>query len=66
MAVFNSFGLRVAFRTNSIENDQLLWPTRPKLHTLEHLTLDQALFRGNPKYYACYIDEDMIGRTKSI
>lgn len=37
---------------------------RPKLHQLSHLVWNHV--PRNPRYYACYLDEDMISRTKRV
>ena len=47
-------------------NGRLLFPVRPKMHSLEHLIFDFLPKRGNPRYYGCMLDEDMIRRVKSI
>ena len=37
---------------------------RPKLHQLSHLVYNHV--PRNPRYYACYLDEDMIARCKRV
>ena len=43
-----------------------LWKTSPKMHLFLHLCIWQSLLYGNPRYYWCYGDEDLIGRLVSI
>lgn len=38
-----------------------LWKVSPKLHLWEHLTEGQSLVWGNPKFWWCYADEDLVG-----
>jgi hypothetical protein len=45
------------------QNKQLLWPIRPKLHGLCHILLFVEATKRNPKYTACMIDEDFLGRV---
>jgi hypothetical protein len=43
-----------------------LWKVRPKMHLFLHLCIWQSVYYGNPRYYWCYGDEDLIGRLVSI
>ena len=43
-----------------------LWKESPKLHLWEHLTEFQCLYFGNPRYYWCYADEDLVGSMIEI
>jgi len=43
-----------------------LWKMHPKLHLWEHLTEHQAIQFGNPRYYWCYADEDLVGRMVEV
>ena len=43
-----------------------LWKESPKLHLWEHLTEFQCLNFGNPRYYWCYADEDLVGAMIEI
>ena len=38
------------------------WKTSPKLHMFQHLCEWVAPEMGNPRYYLCYADEDMVGK----
>ena len=38
-----------------------LFKTSPKLHLFAHLCEWQACEMGNPRYWWCYSDEDMVG-----
>ena len=42
--------------------DQRLWKLSPKLHRWLHLTEDQAVEFGNPRFWWTYGDEDLIGQ----
>lgn len=37
------------------------WKLTPKHHLWEHLTQHQAPVFGNPRFYWCYADEDLVG-----
>ena len=41
-----------------------IYHVRPKLHQLSHLVWNHV--PRNPRYYACYLDEDLISRTKRV
>ena len=43
-----------------------LWKFTPKLHLFMHLCLDQARLWGNPSYYWCYADEDLVGLMTTV
>lgn len=36
------------------------WKYSPKVHLVEHMTTEQAATFGNPRYYWCYANEDLI------
>ena len=38
-----------------------LWKLSPKLHLWLHLTEEQAVEYGNPRFWWCYSDEDLVG-----
>ena len=40
---------------------QKLWKFPPKAHLVDHLVTYQAAEWGNPSYYWCYADEDLVG-----
>ena len=41
------------------------WKTSPKLHMFQHLCEWVAPEMGNPRYFWCYADEDMVGKMIS-
>jgi hypothetical protein len=43
-----------------------LWKMNPKLHCFIHLCVHQAPYCGNPRYFWCYGDEDLIGQLVDI
>ena len=43
-----------------------LWKFTPKLHLFLHLVEDQAPTFGNPRYWWCYGDEDLVGRLITV
>ena len=45
----------------AVEAGVRCWKLAPKLHLWEHLTEYQAVHFGNPRYYWCYADEDLVG-----
>ena len=42
------------------------WKMSPKLHLFEHLTEEQCLEHGNPRYYWTYPDEDLAGSMAEV
>lgn len=42
------------------------WKMTPKLHLIQELLLYQCLEWGNPLYYWCYGDEDLVGSMVEI
>ena len=43
-----------------------LWKMHPKLHMWEHLTEEQAIEFGNPRYWWTYADEDLVGLMTEV
>ena len=43
-----------------------LWKESPKLHLFEHLCQHVAILYGNPRFYWCYADEDLVGKMIEI
>ena len=52
--------------SEAFEAGKKLWKESPKLHLWEHLTQFQCLNFGNPRYYWCYPDEDLVGSMIEI
>ena len=50
----------------SFDSGDRLWKLSPKLHLAEHLLEYQCLFAGNPRFYWCYADEDLVGLMLDI
>ena len=46
--------------------EERLWKLSPKLHLWEHLCEMQAILYGNPRYYWCYADEDLVGLMTEV
>jgi hypothetical protein len=44
----------------------VLWHHVPKHHHFQHLLLDAASDRSNPRFFSCFADEDAIGKTLRI
>ena len=42
------------------------WKLVPKFHIFQHLCLYQAHLYGNPRFYWCYADEDMVGQMVEV
>ena len=40
---------------------KMLWKVTPKVHLWEHLTEMQSVLMGNPRFWWCYPDEDLVG-----
>jgi hypothetical protein len=45
---------------------QLMYGLRPKMHLLSHLCIQVAHDKLNPRFFHCFKDEDMIGRTVKV
>ena len=41
--------------------DEMLFKVTPKFHLFRHLTSSQSRLWGNPRYWWCYSDEDLVG-----
>ena len=50
----------------ALDHEVLRWPIYPKIHQFEHLMVDWAKRFGNPRYYGLMIDEDLVGKVKSL
>ena len=46
---------------DAFSRDMRLWKVSPKHHLFLHLCQIQAILYGNPRYYWCYPDEDLVG-----
>jgi hypothetical protein len=53
-----------ALAANAYGEGRMLWKTIPKHHALTHVAYDGH--GTNPRAVHCYLDEDMVGRTKKI
>ena len=42
------------------------WKMTPKVHLVQHLLIYHAMLWGNPAYYWCYCDEDLVGLVVEI
>ncbi len=58
--------LYTSLAAQALAAHQKLWKTTPKLHLFCHLCEWQAIERGNPRYYWCYPDEDLVGLMVEI
>jgi hypothetical protein len=47
-------------------DENRLWKVQPKLHLFEHLCQFTAIMYGNPRYFWCYADEDLVGQMVDI
>lgn len=52
--------------TEAFKKGVKLWKMIPKLHLMQELTMYQAQDWGNPAYYWCYPDEDLVGLMVEI
>ena len=43
-----------------------LWRFSPKHHLFLHLAEWQSVLYGNPRYYWCYADEDLVGHIMEV
>ena len=50
----------------SLRANLKFWKQVPKFHMWEHLTEEQILEFGNPKFWWTYADEDLVGRVIKI
>ena len=49
------------FSASAFRKGLKLWKMSPKLHLFIHLAEVQCVLHGNPRYYWCYADEDLVG-----
>ncbi len=45
---------------------ELLWKLRPKFHALSHMTLFMEVTHLNPRFWACWMDEDFMGKCRQM
>ena len=50
----------------SAQHAPALWKLTPKFHLLLHLVDIQAPRWGNPRYFWCYQDEDLVGHVVEV
>ena len=51
---------------DALHRGERLWKMSPKLHLREHLCEIQCVLAGNPRYWWCYADEDLVGHMVDI
>lgn len=56
----------VALAKGAVERRELIWPLRPKLHALCHVISGVQADCRNPKYFACFLDEDFLGKVVRV
>ena len=54
-----------ALSAEAYESGFRLWKFTPKVHLVIHLVEDQTCF-GNPAYFWCYPDEDLVGLSVEV
>ena len=47
--------------TEAYDNGVRMWKMTPKVHLVQELLLFECALWGNPTYYWCYADEDLVG-----
>ena len=50
----------------SFRNGLRLWKMMPKMHLFLHLVEDQVVAFGNPRFWWCYGDEDLVGHLITV
>eukprot|EP00973_Karenia_brevis_P016519 2262452-Karenia_brevis.AAC.1 len=55
-----------ALNSESQQNNIDAWRLTPKLHLFAHLCEHQVWSWGNPRWYWCYADEDMVGHMIEV
>lgn len=56
----------MALSTMAYSEHHLLWKPTPKLHMWQEMTEYQTDSHGNPRFWWCYSDEDLVGQVISI
>ncbi len=46
--------------------DAVQWKVRPKYHVLEHIAATMRETRVNPRFWACWMDEDFMAKIRGI
>ena len=55
-----------ALHTAAVESGERRWKFPPKGHLIDHMVSIQAREWGNPSYFWCYGDEDLVGQCIEI
>jgi hypothetical protein len=55
-----------ALAQEAAENGRAMYGLRPKMHMLSHLIAQVETDKVNPRFFHCFKDEDMIGRTVKV
>ena len=50
----------------ALSTGALRWKVRPKCHYLDHSLRDMRKYRWNPRFFACWCDEDYMGRITRL
>ena len=58
--------LYASLATKALAANERLWKLNPKLHMFVHLCEWQALTFGNPRFYWCHADEDLVGMMAEV
>ena len=58
--------LMSALHTAAVANGRRAWTFPPKCHLVDHMVTYQAPEWGNPSYFWCYADEDLVGQCIEI
>lgn len=56
----------VALAAEALQNNELIWALRPKLHAMSHVILGVEADSRNPKYFSCFLDEDFLGKVVKV
>ena len=59
-------GIYACLSDEALQNDAKLWHFVPKFHLFFHLCTHQSQDFGNPRFYWCYADEDMVGHMVEV
>jgi len=70
-AEFPGIGRRICMlysqlAAESAEKGHKFWKATPKLHLFQHVCEWQGVESGNPRFYWCYADEDLVGQLIEV
>ncbi len=66
-AALRAFQLQyVEVASAATDRNESLWKLRPKFHVMAHLAMFMEETRLNPRFWACWMDEDFMAKCRGL